>query len=70
MTPQYDTSNRKKRCAPDWRHAAILTYDASYLMKLGNLSREEALALIDKYDGDRESINAELIARRRSRAAG
>ncbi len=40
-------------------------YEPEYLMKLGNLTREDALALIVEYDGDRDRINAELIDRKR-----
>jgi hypothetical protein len=39
-------------------------YEASYLMKLGNLSLREAKALVEAHGGDRFAINAELIARR------
>jgi hypothetical protein len=33
-------------------------------MKLGNISRQEALALIAKHNGDRDDITAELFSRR------
>jgi len=42
-------------------------YEPEYLMKLGNLTRAEALALILAHDGDRDRINAELIDRKRRR---
>jgi hypothetical protein len=70
MMPQNETSTnaRSKRTAPDWRGSAIPKYEIPYLMKLGNLSREAAAALIDRYNGDRDDINAELVARRRNRS--
>ena len=40
-------------------------YEPEYLMKLGNLTRKDALALIDEHDGDRNRINAELLDRKR-----
>ena len=51
------------RHVPDWRPEKR-PYEIAYLMKLGGLKREEALALIAKHRGDTYGINAELFSRR------
>jgi hypothetical protein len=62
---QYGTTARQtsNRSVPDWR-LNRKTYEVAYLMKLGNLTREAAMALIAKHDGDTFEINAELFAQR------
>jgi hypothetical protein len=62
-----DTMARSKPARPYWRYArtAERKYEPDYLMKLGNLTREDALALILEHQGDRHCINAELISRKR-----
>ena len=40
-------------------------YEPEYLMKLGSLSRHDALHLIAEHDGNRHRINAELLDRKR-----
>jgi hypothetical protein len=51
------------RRVPDWRPEKK-PYEVAYLMKLGGLKREEALALLAKHEGDTYEINAELFSRR------
>jgi hypothetical protein len=51
------------RGVPEWR-LNKRTYEVPYLMKLGNISREEATALIAKHDGDIYEITAELFSLR------
>ena len=65
MMRQDRTAARKAatRYVPEWR-LNKRTYEVSYLMKLGNISRQEALALIAKHNGDRDEITAELFSRR------
>ena len=65
MMRQDGTATRKAatRYVPEWRFNKR-TYEVPYLMKLGNISRQEAMALIAKHDGDKYEINAELFSRR------
>jgi hypothetical protein len=51
------------RRVPDWR-LERRPYEVAYLMKLGGLTKAEALALIAKHEGDTYEINAELFSRR------
>jgi hypothetical protein len=53
-----------ERRGPDWR-GGDKVYRLPYLMKLGGIGEDEALALIARYKGDRDAINAELVARKR-----
>ena len=48
---------------PVWRPEKR-PYEVAYVMKLGGLKHEEALALIAKHRGDTYEINAELFSRR------
>jgi len=65
MMRQYGTTSREAatRHVPEWR-LNKRTFELPYLMKLGNISRQEALALIAKHNGDRDEITAELFSRR------
>jgi hypothetical protein len=65
MMTQYGTTARETSNggAPDWR-LNRKTYEVTYLMKLGNLTREAAIALMAKHEGDTFEINAELFALR------
>ena len=65
MMRQDETTAREAatRDVPEWR-LNKRTFELPYLMKLGNISRQEALALIAKHDGDRDEITAELFSRR------
>ena len=65
MMRQNETTAREAatRHVPEWRFQKR-TFELHYLMKLGNIGRQEALALIAKHDGDRDEITAELFARR------
>ena len=58
--PARETSDR---AVPDWRLNRRV-YEVPYLMKLGNLTREAAIALMAKHGGDTFEINAELFSRR------
>ena len=51
---------------PYWRYPGTVAkrYEPEFLMKLGNLTRDDALRLIVEHHGDRDRINAELISRR------
>lgn len=51
------------RYVPEWR-LNKRTFEVPYLMKLGNIGRQEALALIERHSGDRDEITAELFSRR------
>ena len=51
------------RGVPEWRFSQR-KFELHYLMKLGNIGRQEALALIAKHNGDRDEITAELFSRR------
>jgi hypothetical protein len=48
---------------PEWRLNKRM-YEVPYLVKLGNISRQEATALIAKHDGDIYEITAELFSLR------
>jgi hypothetical protein len=50
---------------PEWR-LNKRAYEVPYLMKLGNISREEAIALIAEHRGDQYEITAALFSRRGS----
>ncbi|MBB6412960.1 hypothetical protein [Mesorhizobium sangaii] len=65
MMRQDGTTARKagKRRVPEWR-LNKRTFEVPYLMKLGNIGRQEALALIARHNGDRDEITAELFSRR------
>ena len=65
MMRQYETTAREAatRDVPEWR-LTKRKFELHYLMKLGNISRQEALALIAKHNGDRDEITAELFSRR------
>lgn len=54
---------RAIRRVPEWR-LKKRTFEVPYLMKLGNISRQEALALIASHGGDGDEITAELFSRR------
>ena len=45
--------------------AALPKHELAFIMKLGLLDREQALALVKKYQGDREKIFADLAARKK-----
>lgn len=62
---QDGTTARKvaTRYVPEWRFNKR-TFELPYLMKLGNIGRQEALALIAMHGGDRDEITAELFSRR------
>jgi len=51
------------RAVPEWR-LNKRTYEVPYLMKLGNISRQQAIALIATHDGDIYEITAELFSLR------
>jgi hypothetical protein len=51
------------RGVPEWR-LNKRTYEIPYLMKLGKISREEALALVARHNGDQYEITAALFSRR------
>jgi hypothetical protein len=61
---QNDTTECQKPIKKNWRLIDPPPYEVDYLMRLGDISRQAARALIDKHGGDRSAINAELIARR------
>ena len=63
--PQGGTTVRKvaTRYVPEWRFNKR-TFELPYLMKLGNIGRQEALALIARHSGDRDKITAELFSQR------
>jgi hypothetical protein len=65
MMRQNETTAREAatRHVPEWRFSPR-TFELPYLMKLGNIGRQEALALIAKHNGDRDEITAELFSRR------
>ena len=65
MMRQDGTTTRKAatRYVPEWRFKKR-TFEVPYLMKLGNISCQEALALIAKHNGDRDEITAELFLQR------
>jgi hypothetical protein len=65
MMRQDGTAARKAaiRDVPEWR-LNKRTYEVAYLMKLGNLTRHEAMALFTKHDGDSYEITAELFSLR------
>jgi hypothetical protein len=65
MMRQDGTTARKaaKRYVPEWR-LNKRTFEVPYLMKLGNISRQEAMALVTKHNGDRDEITAALFSRR------
>ena len=65
MMRQYETTAREAatRDVPEWR-LTKRKFELHYLMKLGNIGRQEALALMAKHDGDRDEITAELFSRR------
>ncbi len=65
MMRQDGTTARKAatRYVPEWRFNKR-TFEVPYLMKLGNIGRQEALALIARHSGDRDEITAELFSRR------
>jgi hypothetical protein len=65
MMRQDGTTGRKAatRYVPEWR-LNKRTFELPYLMKLGNIGRQEAVALITKHNGDRDEITAELFSRR------
>jgi hypothetical protein len=65
MMRQDGTTARKAatRYVPEWR-LNKRTFELPYLMKLGNIGRQEALALIAKHNGDRDEITTELFSRR------
>ncbi|RUU21338.1 hypothetical protein EOD10_06980 [Mesorhizobium sp. M7A.T.Ca.TU.009.01.3.2] len=43
--------------------SSVPKHEFEFLMKLGKMTREETLALIEKYDGDRTEIYADLARR-------
>jgi hypothetical protein len=65
MMTQYGPTAREtsNRGVPDWR-LNRKGYEVAYLMKLGNLTREAAIALIAKHEGDTFQINDELFSLR------
>ena len=55
------SNERAKRSTRDRVRGAVpANHEITFIMKLGKLSRDQALALIKKHDGDRERIYAEL----------
>jgi hypothetical protein len=40
--------------------SSVPKHEFEFLMKLGKLTREETLELVEKYDGDRTEIYADL----------
>ena len=65
MMRQDGTTARKAATqdGPEWR-LNKRTFEIPYLMKLGNIGRQEAMALIAMHNGDRDEITAELFSRR------
>jgi hypothetical protein len=55
--------NPATRGVPAWR-LTDSTYEAPYLARLGKISREEAVSLIARHNGDHYAITAELFSRR------
>ena len=62
MMTQYGPAAREtsNRGVPDWR-LNRKGYEIAYLMKLGSLTRDAAIALMAKHGGDTFEINAELF---------
>ena len=58
-----EARNPAERYVPEWRLTSR-TYEVPYLARLGKMSREEAVALIAKHNGDHYAITAELFSRR------
>jgi len=46
-------------------YTAVPKHELTFIMKLGLLDREQALALVKKHQGDREKIYADLAARKK-----
>jgi hypothetical protein len=65
MMLQNETAVPRKPSKTNWRLSRPQPYDVEYLTRLGDISRQKALALISKHGADRHAINAELIAMRR-----
>jgi hypothetical protein len=65
MMRQDGTTGRKgaPRYVPEWR-LNKRPFEVPYLMKLGNIDRQEALALMARHNGDRDEITAQLFSRR------
>ena len=66
MMHQDDPQERPRariRHVPE-RHLERKPYEVAYLMKLGDLDKAEALALIAKHSGDNFKITADLFSRR------
>lgn len=59
---QNATATHKKPTRMDWRGGQPLPYELHYLMKLGNLDRRAAAALLAVHGSDRDAINAKLLA--------
>jgi hypothetical protein len=65
MMLQNETAAPTKPIKMKARHSSPRPYEVDYLMRLGNLSRPAALALIAKHGADRFAINADLMSMRR-----
>ena len=65
MMLQNETAALPKPNRMDWRISDARPYKVDYLMRLGNLGRPAALALLAKHGSDRRAIDADLIAMRR-----
>jgi hypothetical protein len=67
MMLQNETAASRKRSKTNWRLSRPQPYDVEYLMRLGDINRQTALALIAKHGANRHAVNADLIAMRRKR---
>jgi hypothetical protein len=63
MMLQNETDAPRKPTKPNWRLAGPRPYDVDFLMRLGGINRQQALA--STHGADRHAINAELISMRR-----
>jgi hypothetical protein len=63
-----DMTNESQRTKLDRFATSIPKHEFEFLMKIGKLNRQEVLALIEKYDGNREKIYRDLAWQRASRS--
>lgn len=62
---QSEGGNRRRGIRAQAPDVALPAHELAFIMKLGLLDREHALALVKKHQGDREKIFADLAARRK-----